>query len=344
MLSRPLTTSKGLSSTTSFQALPASFSEEQLRKFDEDGYLIVDKFMDANLVQRIRDKFPLLFRGEFETGVYPDEWHWREGMSRDDVTREMVNVWKSDLTIASVVCSESLGRLAAQLMRWQGTRVAQDDIWWKPPGAGAVSFHQDSPYFDFLEPAGEVLTCWLALDETRAGAGTLQYVRGSHKWRSTPAATMLKNEFFTAKDYHAALKYAVSYLERNDNNKEAKKDGNSQKQTGSKIDVDIVPVVVPPGGVAFHHGAMWHGSEANTDKERIRRSLAIHFIPHHAKFRPHNVGYIYGRYKLHGREEMEETFFPITWTTHGYRSPSLHNCPPDPLTPLNNEIHKYINT
>lgn len=28
-------------------------------------------------VTAIRLKMPDLFRGEFETGVYPDEWHWR---------------------------------------------------------------------------------------------------------------------------------------------------------------------------------------------------------------------------------------------------------------------------
>jgi hypothetical protein len=60
--------------------------------------------------------------------------------------------WKSDYTIASVVLSERLGRLAAELAGWTGTRVGQDDIWWKPPGTKAVSFHQDAPYFDFLNP------------------------------------------------------------------------------------------------------------------------------------------------------------------------------------------------
>lgn len=60
--------------------------------------------------------------------------------------------WKSDYTIASVVLSERLGRLAAELAGWKGTRVGQDDIWWKPPGTKAISFHQDAPYFDFINP------------------------------------------------------------------------------------------------------------------------------------------------------------------------------------------------
>ena len=43
---------------------------------------------------------PKLFRGEFDTGNYPDEWHWREGISMPQAAREMCNSWKSNRTIA----------------------------------------------------------------------------------------------------------------------------------------------------------------------------------------------------------------------------------------------------
>jgi len=171
-----------------------AFTQAQVNKFHEDGFLVVNKLLDPAFACRIRDKFPLLFRGEFETGIYPDEWHWREGMSRDDVTREIVNAWKTDRTIASVVLSDRLGSLMASLMRWDGVRVGQDDIWWKPPGTKSVTFHQDSAYFDFIEPAGELITCWIALDDTSKSAGTLEYIPGSHKWPTK--SEILKTAFF----------------------------------------------------------------------------------------------------------------------------------------------------
>jgi len=37
----------------------------------------------------IQKTIPDLFRGNFDTHIYPDEWHWREGISRDDAAREM---------------------------------------------------------------------------------------------------------------------------------------------------------------------------------------------------------------------------------------------------------------
>ena len=44
----------------------------------------------------IKDRMNRLFHGQFDTGVYPDEWHWRAGISKPNVTREICNSWKSD--------------------------------------------------------------------------------------------------------------------------------------------------------------------------------------------------------------------------------------------------------
>jgi phytanoyl-CoA hydroxylase len=49
----------------------------------------------------------------------------------------------------------------------------------------------------------------------------------------------------------------------------------------------------------------------------------IHLIRSDAEFQPTGVGYIYGRYKMFGSTKMDETFFPITYTKDGYRSPML---------------------
>ena len=47
--------------------------------FQKNGFLIVDKFIESNYLEKLRNKFEPLFRGEFETGVEPDEWNWRFG-------------------------------------------------------------------------------------------------------------------------------------------------------------------------------------------------------------------------------------------------------------------------
>ena len=59
------------------------------RHFEEDGFLIVERLLDSEQIQDLRSRFSLLFAGKFDTGIYPDEWYWREGMSLPDVTRHM---------------------------------------------------------------------------------------------------------------------------------------------------------------------------------------------------------------------------------------------------------------
>jgi phytanoyl-CoA hydroxylase len=77
-----------------------ALSEEQIRQFNQDGFLIIEHFLDEQKVAQLRARFEPLFAGEFDTGIYPDEWYWREGLSLPDVTRHMGNAWKSDQTIA----------------------------------------------------------------------------------------------------------------------------------------------------------------------------------------------------------------------------------------------------
>ena len=113
--------------------------------------------------------------------------------------------------------------------------------------------------------------------------------------------------------------------------------------------------------MSFHHGKTWHGSGKNpsdtkgislplhprpfirpiwptksefassqnsnrsnfdiSKQERI--SLVVHLIRSDSVFIDGVVGYIYGRYKVYGSNKMDETFFPISYTKEGYRSPML---------------------
>ena len=35
--------------------------------------------------------------GSNSLGIYPDEWHWREGISKPEKFREIVNAWPLDI-------------------------------------------------------------------------------------------------------------------------------------------------------------------------------------------------------------------------------------------------------
>ena len=115
--------------------------EADIARFHEDGFLILDRFLAADLVDAARARFEPLFRGEFATGLHPDEWNWQDGRDPPDRTRQICNGWKSDRTVARIVLAEAVGRACAALMGWPGARIAQDNVIWKPPGAKPLGFH-----------------------------------------------------------------------------------------------------------------------------------------------------------------------------------------------------------
>jgi phytanoyl-CoA hydroxylase len=211
-------------------------------------------------------------------------------MSLPNITREICNAWKSDLTIASVVLSSYIGQIAALLGDWDGSRVAQDDIWMKPPEKGKeISYHQDCTYIPWPE-----ITCWIALDNVNAETGTLEYVKGSHLWKKYKPKLDNENFHAPSQDYKKSLYLAAE----------------SEGITKEELEKLIVKVQIPAGGCSFHDGNLWHGSDINKSKS-WRRNIAIHYIPSNSNFNGIHAGYIYGRYKKYNSDIMDESFFPI---------------------------------
>ena len=77
--------------------IEASINEEQLKDFNRDGFLTIDKFIDLQYLENLKERIVLLFQGEFETGIEPDEWNWRSGRDTNNVTRQICNAWKLSL-------------------------------------------------------------------------------------------------------------------------------------------------------------------------------------------------------------------------------------------------------
>ena len=266
-----------------------TLNQSLIDEFNEDGFLILDQFIDQEWIDKLKSKFEPLFKGEFETGTEPDEWNWRFGKDPEDVTRQICNGWKSDNLIKELVCHSIVGEACSRLMNWKGAKLIQDNVLWKPPGGKTLGYHQDAAYDDWIVPQ-TMMTFWMSLDNTSKSTGTLEYVKGSHKWGLQPP----KGEFHSPKDYKEQLNI---FAEKN-----------NQK-------IEIVYVEVPAGGVSFHHGYMWHGSGINTSKDH-RRAIVSHCVPSDAKFHPTNEGgtaKIYKKYKRENSDLLDEEYFPLIW-------------------------------
>jgi ectoine hydroxylase-related dioxygenase (phytanoyl-CoA dioxygenase family) len=276
-------------------------SDEQVEAFVRDGFLIVEQgLLSPAALRALRERFAALFAGDYATGIRPDEVNWVAGRDPEDRTRQLCNGWRADDALAAQVLSERLGRLAARLAGWRGVRLLQDNVLWKPPGTKALGMHQDAAFAGYLVPA-EMITCWVALDDTHAGAGTIEYVRGSHRW---PKAPPNRGDFRAPEDWLAPMR-------------EAAPEG---------VEPELVPVEVKAGGCAFHHGRTFHGSGPNTATVE-RRALVSHLVPSWTRFHPTEVDVTYSRYRRRGDLALDESFFPVTWDADGARTRWLDELP-----------------
>ena len=268
--------------------------------FNDDGFVNVDRLIEPGLLPGLHQAFDDLFRGDFETGVPPDEVNWQEATGDPALSRQICNGWKANRGIARVVLEQSVGKAIAVLAGWPGVRIMIDNVIWKPPATQSLGFHQDSAYLAWFTPS-DLLTCWIALDDTHAEGGTIEFVRGSHKWQlSEPAG-----------EFHAPPDYRKPMLDA------AAREG---------VEAEIVHVEVKAGGGSFHHGWTWHGSGANRGSSP-RRSLVLHAMRSDVEYRPQSfgqgIGPIYSRYKRLADNQLDENYFPVLWREDGYRTPQI---------------------
>ena len=284
----------------SLQTSP-TFTPDQIDQFQAQGYLVLDNLLTPAQVAELTERFDPLFDTQFETGIYPDEWYGRPGLSQPNATRQMTGLWRCDRTVAGYSLSGEIARLNATLMGWDGGRYGLDACWIKPPNAPEVTFHRNNTYVSVIDPPS-IITCWIALSDCTQAAGTLEIVLGSHHW---PGSDQVRFLHAPKEDYRAPLLGAA-------------------KEAGVQ-NPEIMPVELPPGSAIFFHGDLWHGSGRNHSATQTRRSFAVSTLPRQAQFQPLGVGtgYIFNRYRRLGSLEMHESYYPILWSKNGDRTPFL---------------------
>jgi phytanoyl-CoA hydroxylase len=199
--------------------------------FERDGYAVMPAVIDAALVGEGRAHVDWLLARN--PGVRPE--HLGHDLMTDDP------FW------VRLVSDPRLLDVAAQFVG-PGIALFASHYIAKPPGDGqAVLWHQDAGYWP-LDPM-DVVTLWLALDDSAPDNGCLRVVPGSHR----------------GEVHGVRLRTDVDNVLR------------------SEIEADVdeaaaVDVVVPAGGVSVHHPAIVHGSEPNRSS-RWRRGLTIRYIP-----------------------------------------------------------------
>ncbi|KAK5581913.1 hypothetical protein RB653_003493 [Dictyostelium firmibasis] len=284
-------------------------TEKDKESFDKNGFLVIDNILpNQSDIDKLLKHAEQCFHGVYDKSITPDDVTWRPNFSPNDLTRELVNCWKSDSVLAQLVLNDSIGKLACELLGCDSVRVGQDNIFWKPTNGKPIGMHQDLPYLECITK--KVITIWIALTDVSKENGTVEFVEGSHKWNDLPPDVNDSNsneEFHNPKNYLKGLESALKF---------------NDLESVEKIPIHYV--TVKAGGCSIHHGKLWHGSNTNPSSFKGRMVVTIHFIPGDSEFNPNlKPHFSFGRYKIFGSNRLEESFYPITYSKNGYKSPII---------------------
>jgi phytanoyl-CoA hydroxylase len=203
-----------------------------LDPFDKDGYVVFQNVLDSELIAEAKEhiawlmaKYPNVRPEQFGHQYIKDDPFWVRLISDDRL-----------LDIAQHFIGPNIALFASHYIC-------------KPAFDGQpVLWHQDGSYWP-LEPMN-VVTLWLAVDDSLSENGCLRVIPGTHK--------MGLQEM-------RANKLVENVLE-------------SEIDPGYVDESQAVDVVLNAGGVSIHHPNIIHGSNANRSPLR-RCGLTIRYIP-----------------------------------------------------------------
>jgi hypothetical protein len=263
---------------------------------------VIENFITDEEVELLRQGLARVLDGAFDRVCEPDDYHWKKGRDPDHLTRFMGPVWRCDAALGRFTFTSRHAAIAAALEGMSSIRLYNDYVWHKPEGGKAIEMHQDAAYNTWLRPP-QLAACWIALDDTFADAGTLSYVRGSHRWGARPPEPDAFLPPPGAGDPDDA--WWTAYLRAN-----APRDA----------EIEIVALEVPAGTAAFHSGWTWHGSGPNTRPGTERRSYTAHFLNGEATYHPTVRDPIFSRTYVPGQAALDDSLFPVLWSDDGNRS------------------------
>lgn len=202
-----------------------------LSQYDRDGYMMFRSVIDSELIKEadghvrwLRDRHPDRTGEDLSTELVATDPFWVRLVSDHRL-----------LDIAEMFVGPDIALFASHYIA-------------KPPFSGKrVPWHQDGAFWP-LDPMN-VVTLWLAVDESTPENGCLRVIPGSH-----------------TEKLHGIRERAGD---------DAVFDVESDVAVDESQAVDLV---VQPGDVEVHHPNIMHGSEPNTSPRR-RCGLTIRYIP-----------------------------------------------------------------
>lgn len=200
--------------------------------------------------------------------------------------------WRRHAGIRDAALDSALPALVTQLLETERLNFWEDTTFVKRPNTPQrTTFHQDYAYFQI--EGSQCCIVWIPLDAADAQNGTMEYVRGSHRWEEVYAPNV-----FISQSPHPLSPYErMPDIE------------------GNRDDYDIVSFDVQPGDVIVHHVMTIHGAGGNGTKDRNRRAVSFRYTGDDIRYcdRP---GAIVQPYLLDRPEDGAPLYgrdYPLVW-------------------------------
>jgi ectoine hydroxylase-related dioxygenase (phytanoyl-CoA dioxygenase family) len=232
----------------------------ELEKYRRNGFLVIDDFLDPELVLRIRDEwtdFHREARDSLMTKEEPLVVFWRHVVGERKKFRPIGEF----PAIKELVFLKKLATLVREFAGDDDIRLLETIIFSKPPQlSNQLNWHQDVAYFPF-EPNNQ-LAVWLPLEPVTRESGALTYVVGTHKQGLMGSVDLHSGQPFKNEDRPIiptdpeAAGYETYCCE------------------------------MKPGDIIIHHGMTWHRSGPNVTADHERRGLSVRYLAGTTRYRP----------------------------------------------------------
>ncbi|HEY3054868.1 MAG TPA: phytanoyl-CoA dioxygenase family protein [Thermoanaerobaculia bacterium] len=255
----PRQRSDGARSSEALQHLVTS-EAENLRKFAEDGYVVISLEVSANDAAQFNDDVNRLWREKPRNIAYAyDSPPRRMSASVENEHRRpryrIHDMHSASETARRLYLDRMLLRYAALIL--EQPAVATQSLYFEFGSQQAL--HRDSivvptPIF------GELLAAWIALEDIDERSGPLEFVPGSHKlpmYEFRPGQYMYDASTMGEAEVRAAMQF---------HEEESAKRGLTPKR-----------FIARRGQALIWHSALLHGGATVADESLTRKSFVVHY-------------------------------------------------------------------
>lgn len=221
-------------------------SQDQVKQYNRDGFLLVKKFIAPEIIQRIRtearDLSSILAK---RTGLEGIDITWEKlPEGEPPLIRQLMGSQNISAVIRELTQSCKMTGAMEQLLGAE-VELFHSKLMMKPAMKGSFTpWHSDWGYWKELFRTPTQMNAFLAIDESTLENGCIRYVPGSHL------------EYIEHIEGDAAHGFGVGL-------------------PGDIDAFDAVPIEMEPGDVTFHGSITIHASEGNrSPSSRIMNTFA----------------------------------------------------------------------